>query len=102
MIWPLQIKQVCDPTGDDVGQLTRHRVFIHPGCSVQHGFGKTLDVDFGKTVLFGKVRHVVGPHTDVGQVAVFTAQRIGEDHAGSGAVNVVGFAIVAGVLNGVR
>ena len=43
----------------------------------------------------------MGPHPDVGQVPIFTAERIGKHDARSGAVNVVGVTVVTGVLNGI-
>ena len=43
----------------------------------------------------------MGPHPDVGHVSIFTAERIGKHDARSGAVNVVGFTVVTGVLNGI-
>ena len=52
-------------------------------------------------MFLGKGRSVVRPHPKVRQVSVFTAQGVGKNHAGSRPVNVLGFTIIASMLDGI-
>ena len=52
-------------------------------------------------MFFGKRCRVVGPHSEVGEVAIFTTQGVGKNHAGPCSVNILGFAVITGMLDGI-
>ena len=101
VVWALQVKQVGHSTGNDVGQFSGHRVFIDSRGAFRHRLGKRLHLIVREAVRLGHGTGVMRPHTQIGQVPVFAAQRVGKDNTGSGSVDVVGFTVVACMLNGV-
>ena len=101
VVWALQVEQVGHSTRNDVGQFSGHRVFIDSRRAFRHRLGERLRLVARKPVRLGHGTGVMRPYTQIGQVSVFAAQRVRKDNTGSGSVDVVGFTIVACMLNGV-
>ena len=91
MVGTLKVKQIGHASRHNVGEFTRHRVFVYTRRAFDDVADKGVACRRWKAVLHGKCFGVLGPHSNVGEVAVLTTKCVSEDDASFRSVQVLPF-----------